>query len=78
MDKDKFAALMPVIIGGLVIKIIEETNISEDVAFKRLYNSKLYNTLENERTKVWTYSIPKLFAIYLNEINTGSLELPEY
>ena len=78
MDKDKFAALMPVIVGGLANKIIEESHISEDEAFKKLYNSELYTALENEGTKVWTYSVPKLFDLYQKEINTGSLELLEY
>ena len=78
MDKDKFAALMPVIVGGLANKIIEETHISEDEAFEKLYNSELYTALENEETKVWTYSIPKLFDLFQNEIDSGSLILPEY
>ena len=78
MDKDKFAALLPVIVGGLANKIIEETRVGEDEAFEKLYNSELYKVLENERTKVWTYSVPQLFDLYQNEINTGSLELPEY
>ena len=78
MENDKFAALMPVIVGGLANKIIEETQVSDDEAFRMLYNSELYCALENERTKVWTYSVPKLFDLYQNEVSTGSLELPEY
>ena len=78
MEKDKFAALMPVIVGGLANKIIEETHVSEDEAFEKLYNSELYSALENERTKVWTYSVPMLFDLYQKEIDTGGLELPEY
>ena len=78
MENDKFAALLPVIVGGLANKIIEETHFSDDEVFEKLYNSELYNALENEKTKVWTYSVPKLFELYQNEINTGSLELPEY
>ena len=78
MEQNKFAAIFPVVIGGLTNKIIEETRISEDDAFDMLYSSELYAVLENEETKVWTYSVPKLFDLYRNEINTGSLELPEY
>ena len=78
MEKNKFAAILPVIIGGLINKIIEEMHISEDEAFDKLYNSELYTVLENEETKIWTYSIPKLFYIFQNEIDTGKLELPEY
>jgi len=78
MEKNKFAAILPVIIGGLINKIIEEMHISEDEAFDKLYNSELYTVLENEETKIWTYSIPKLIYIFQNEIDTGKLELPEY
>jgi hypothetical protein len=70
--------IIPVIIGGLVIKIVEETRISNDEAFDKLYSSELYASLENEATKVWTYSVPKLFDLYQSEISTGRLELPEY
>ena len=78
VEKDKFAAIMPIIVGGLANKIIEETHISENEAFEKLYNSELYTALESEETKVWTYSVPKLFDLYKNEVTSGRLELPEY
>ena len=78
MEKNKFAVVLPVIVGGLVNKIMEETHISDDEAFEKLYNSELYAALETEETKVWTYSVPKLIWLYLNEIKTGKLELPDY
>ena len=69
---------MPVIIGGLVNKIIEETKLTDDEAFEKLYKSELYAVLENEKTKVWTYSVPRLFELFQNEIASGKLELPDY
>jgi len=78
VEKNKFAVVLPVIVGGLVNKIMEETHISDDEAFEKLYNSELYAALETEETKVWTYSVPKLIWLYLNEIKTGKLELPDY
>ena len=78
MENDKFAAILPVVIGGLASKIIEETHVSDDEAFEMLYNSELYAALETEETKVWTYSVPKLFELYQNEIETGKLELSDY
>jgi len=77
MEDSKFAAILPVVIGGLVNKIIDETEIGEDEAFLRLYNSELYCALETEKTKVWTYSVPKLFELYKQEIDTGKMELPD-
>ena len=78
MDANLFATIMPVLISGLVNKIIDETGICEDEAFKLLYNSKLYKALEREATKVWTYSVPMLFDLYTEEMITGNLVLPEY
>lgn len=78
MEKNKFAAIFPVVIGGLVNEIIEETRVSDEEALELLYNSELYAALETEETKVWTYSVPKLMELYQNEIKTGKLELPDY
>jgi len=78
MERNKFAAILPLLIGGLTNKIIEETGFGEDEAFENLYNSELYAAIESEETKVWTYSVPKLFDLYNTEITTGVLELPEY
>jgi len=78
VEKNKFAAIFPVVIGGLVNEIIEETRVSDEEALELLYNSELYAALETEETKVWTYSVPKLMELYQNEIKTGKLELPDY
>jgi len=77
VEKGKFAAILPVIINGLVNKIIDESGIKEDEAFEKLYNSKLYAALEKEKTKVWHYSVPLLYDLYENEMTTGKLGLPE-
>jgi len=78
MDQKMYTTILPILIGGLITKIIEETQVTEDEAFEKLYNSKLYEFIENEETKVWTYSVPMLFNIYRNELETGELLLPEY
>jgi len=78
MDKNKFDALLPIIIAAFLKKIIEQKKISHDEAFTRLYSSNLYSFLEDEQTKVWHYSVEKLFQLFEQEMNTGKLELPEY
>jgi hypothetical protein len=78
MERNKFAAILPILVGGLTNKIIERTGISEDEAFEKLYNSELYAAIEDEETKVWTYSVPMLYDLYHTEITTGKLELPDY
>ncbi|MCL2007230.1 MAG: hypothetical protein FWG77_04005 [Treponema sp.] len=78
MDKVKFEALFPVIVSRLLQKIIDQRNISHEEAFLRLYSSNLYNALDSEETKVWHYSVEKLFLLFEEETLTGNLELPEY
>jgi len=78
MDKNKFEALLPLIVASLMQKIIIYKKIPQDEAFFKLYNSALYYFLENEQTKVWHYSAEKLFSLFDEELNTGKLELPEY
>ena len=78
VKKNKFAAILPVVVGGLVKKIIYDNNIGEDEALDKLYKSALYAALENEKTKVWQYSVPKLYELWDREMKTGQLLLPEY
>ena len=78
MDKAKFEALFPLIIAALMQKIISEKKISQDEAFFQLYNSRLYAVLDEEETKVWHYSVEKLYLLFEEEMKTGNLELPEY
>jgi len=78
MDKAQFEALLPHIVAALIQKIIERKKMSQDEAFFRLYNSRLYSALDNEETKVWHYSAEKLFSIFEEEMDTGNMELPEY
>ena len=78
MDKNKFAAVLPIIVGSLVNKIIKETGLNDDEAFTSLYDTDLYANLENEETKVWTFSVPMLFDLYQEEKATGQVIFPEY
>jgi len=78
LDKAKFEALLPLIVAALLQKIIERKNISQEEAFLKLYGSRLYYFLDNEKTKVWYYSAEKLFQLFEEEMAVGRLELPEY
>ena len=78
MDKAKFEALLPLIITALIQKIIEQKKMPQDEVFSRLYSSRLYSVLDDEETKVWYYSVEKLFQLFENELTTGNMELPEY
>ncbi len=78
MENNQFELVLQTISTGLVAKIITETGLNEDTAMEKLYSSALYAALENEETKVWHYSVPKLYELWDNEIKTGRLTLPEY
>jgi len=78
MDNDKFQAILPILVTHLVDKIISADSISQENAIKNLYNSKLYDILQKEESKVWQYSTDKLYELYKEEINTGTYHLPEY
>jgi len=77
MDNEKYEVLLPIFVTDLIKKIIEQKNISQDEAISILYNSGLYNFLEDEQTKVWHYSTDKLFQLFEEEMLTGKFEIPE-
>ncbi len=78
MDRCKFNAILPIITAGLADKIMKQFDITEDEALMDLYKTELYAALENEETKVWQYSVEKLFDLYQDEKKNDRLELPEY
>jgi len=78
MNKGQFAALLPIILGGLISEIIAKTEYSASEVFSRLYASSLYALMEIEETKLWTFSVPHLLDLFLEEIATGTLTLPDY
>ncbi len=78
MKANEFEMILQTISTGLVAKIIIETGLNEDTAIEKLYSSELYSFLEKEDTDVWHYSVPKLYELWEQEMNTGRLVLPEY
>lgn len=78
MEKNKFDAILHIIISALANKIMNEYNLTEDEAILTLYKTELYSMLEKEETKVWQYSNEMLFSLYSRELDTGILDLPEY
>jgi hypothetical protein len=78
METNQFNLVLQTISTGLVGKIISETGFDEDTAMEKMYSSELYAALEKEETKVWHYSVPKLYELWEKETKTGHLVLPEY
>ncbi len=77
MDSTKFVVIMPQIISNLCEMISDKQKISEEEATKKLYNSKLYEYLEKEDTKVWHYSTLTLYNLLLEGEQTGKITFPD-
>ncbi|GCD11585.1 hypothetical protein LGL55_12270 [Clostridium tagluense] len=77
MEKSKFDVVFPIICSALVEKIMAELNLSDKDGVINLYSSHLYETLEQEETKVWQYSTEKLFELFLEERNSGNITFPQ-
>ena len=77
MGEEQFAAIMPYICSDLASMISNEQKISEEEAVNRLYSSKLYALLEDEKTKVWQYSTRMLYSLYEQERKSGNIEFPD-
>ncbi len=77
MNEKNFVVIMPGIISKLSEMISREQNITEEDATKKLYNSKLYEYLEKEDTKVWHYSTLMLYNLFLEGEKTGKISFPD-
>ncbi len=77
MDSKSFVVMMPTIISSLSEMIAKKQLISEEDATKRLYNSKLYEYLEKEETKVWHYSTLMLYNLYVEGEEKGKIDFPD-
>ena len=77
MGNEQFVAIMPYISADLIKMISKKQGISEIEAINKLYSSKLYAMLEKEETKVWQYSTDMLYALFIQEEETGTLSFPD-
>jgi hypothetical protein len=64
MGQKYFEALLPIAAEALAERIALEDRISKDNAMERLQTSALYPALEDEFSKVWYYSVSKLYALF--------------
>lgn len=77
MDKNRFKAMMILLVPQIVKEISLGDNISEAEATSSFYNSNLYSVLEEEETKLWHLSPKALYELYKEEKNTGKITFPE-
>ncbi len=77
MEQKKFEAVLKLLIPQVIHLITEKKNIDEVTASRDFYNSKVYELLENEKTKLWHFSPLTLFNMYEDETKTGDVIFPE-
>lgn len=77
MDKEKFESMLILIVPDIVRLIVENYPWDEVTASKNFYNSKVYEKLEDEETKLWHLSPLTLFNMFDEEQKTGSFAYPE-
>lgn len=73
-----YSSLIPYKIADIVSLIIKEKEYDFINSLKYLYNSKLYEYLSDETTKLWHLSSEKLFDILKNEKQNNSFQLPDF
>jgi hypothetical protein len=77
MNEDQFSAMLTVIVPPIIEEIIKNSNVDESKAIARFYQSRLYQELSDEATKLWHYGPMTLYTMYQDEILTGSYNYPE-
>lgn len=75
--REKFDALMPVIVNDLVGMVAKKQRLPESRAMHEVYDSKLYELLEREETKLWHYSTNMLYSLLEQEQQTGFIIFPD-
>ena len=77
MEKQKFEAMLILLIPQIVRLITENYPCDEVTATKNFYDSKVYSFLEQEDTKLWHLSALTLFHMFDEEKKTGTFTFPE-
>lgn len=77
MEQQKFEAVLVVLVPQIVLLITENYGYDEITASKAFYDSKVYELLEKEETKLWHLSPLTLFNMFDSEKKTGTFEFPE-
>ena len=62
---------------GIIQLLMNNREITAEAASMLLYNSRLYQLLEDEDTKLWHLSYPILYDMLEEELTTGEITFPE-
>ena len=77
MEKQKFEAMLILLVPQVIHLITEKYLYDEVTATKAFYDSKVYSFLEQEDTQLWHLSALTLFHMFDEEKTTGTFTFPE-
>ena len=77
MDKKSISPVIAIITPGIIKLLMENRKINLEDASDLVYNSRLYQTLEDEETKLWRLGYPLLYDLLEEELTTGKITFPE-
>jgi hypothetical protein len=77
MSPEKLSSLLAILNPAIVQIIMENRGLTNIEATKLLYDSSLYDMMENEASKLWHLSPLTLYELLDEELATGSINYPE-
>jgi len=77
VTEDNLNVALAFITPGIIQSLMDKRQITADAASILLYNSKLYEMLEDIKTKLYRLSYPILYDMLEEELTTGEITFPE-
>ena len=77
VNQNSVYSIIAMLVPGILQRLMDEKNISEEKAGSFFYNSELYKKLEIEETKLWHLSSFALYSLLKEELETGKITWPE-
>lgn len=77
MDEKFNSILSIVLIPQIVTLIGEKERLNDLSAMNAFYQSKVYDLLSKEETKMWHYSPMTIYLMWKHEKETGKVVFPE-
>ena len=69
--------MLAIIVPPVIEQITKNSNVDDAKVISQFYQSKLYQELSDESSKLWHYSPMTLYTMYQDELLTGSYDYPE-
>ena len=77
MNENQFNAMLAIIVPPIIEQITKNSNVDDNKAISGFYQSRLYQELADENSKLWHYSPMTLYTMYQDELLTGSYDYQE-